>query len=235
MAARIHLAVALFYAMERTATRTIHRFSGGQLETVDDLLVVEQDVSLYVDDQRIISSACSPGKLREWTYGYLLSSGMIAGVPDVPSFHAQAGEVHVTLRDRETVRRHVPIDDSLHVRIALMLATAARAHQQGQVFQRTGGTHGVAICDAGGGMIFIEDISRTCAMEKVIGKAFLSEVDFRSSFIFLSSRIPVSMLRKIARCGIPIIGCVSAPTAQAVELADKLGICLCGFVRRERR
>ena len=223
-----------FSTMEKITKRSVYRISGEQARAVEDFLVVEQEITLYVNDQRIISSASSPGKLREWAYGYLVSSGMINTSADVVSLHEEAREIHVTLHESEPIVVPTPIKVLLRIPIDLMLATAARVHQQGEIFQRTGGTHAAAICDTAGGMALVEDISRTCAMEKAIGEALLTEVDFSNSFMFLSSRISSQMLIKIARCGIPIVGCISAPTAQAVDLADKLGICLCGFVRGER-
>ena len=220
--------------METTAIRTIHRFSDGRLNVVDDLLVVEQAVTLSVNDEQILSIACSPGNLRQLAYGYLVSAGMIRAINDVTSFREKQGAITVDVRPFERVDNPRPLVNRFTIPLARMLKAAAEAHRRGEVFQRTGGTHAVAICDSTGGMSFIEDISRTCALEKALGQALLAEVDFSSSFIFLSSRMPVRMLMKIARCGIPIVGCVSAPTAQAAELADKLGICLCGFVRGER-
>ena len=42
------------------------------------------------------------------------------------------------------------------------------------------------------------------------------------------------MISKLARCGVPIVAAVSAPTIDAVRLAEELNVCLCGFVRGER-
>jgi len=220
--------------METTAIRTIQRFSGERLEAVDDLLVVEQRVTLFVNKQKVLSTACSAGELRELAYGHLLSEGMIKDIDDVLSFCEEEGTIAVGVRPFQRVDCPPPIASRLCIPPERMLSVAAEAHQRAEAFQRTGGTHAVAICDSSGGMVFVEDISRTCALEKALGQALLAKADFSNSFIFLSSRIPVSMLTKIARCGIPIVGCVSAPTVQAVDLADKLGICLCGFVRGER-
>ena len=228
------LLAATFHTMEKITKRLVYRISGGQARAVEDSLVVEQEITLYVNGQRGISSASSPGKLREWAYGYLLSSGMIGNADDVGSLHEEAQEIRVKLHASEPIVVPTPIEVSFRIPIDLMLATAARVHQQGEIFQRTGGTHAAAICDTAGEMVLVEDISRTCAMEKAIGEALLAGGDFSSSFMFLSSRISSQMLVKIAHCGIPIVGCISAPTAQAVDLADKLGICLCGFIRGER-
>ena len=226
--------VATRPTMDTTRSRLIHRFSGERLEVVEDILVAEQQVTLFVNREKIISTACSPGQLRELAYGFLLSSGRINAADDVALYREEDGLIHVDVRPCQQIGDPLSIVSTFSIRLEQMLKAAAEVHRRGEIFQRTGGTHAVAVCDSTGGMIFAEDISRTCALEKAIGEALLSEAEFPDRFIFLSSRISSHMLIKIARCGIPIVGCVSAPTAQAAELADKLGICLCGFVRGER-
>ena len=220
--------------METTAIRKIHRFSGGDLETVDDLLVVEQPFTLFVNNEKVLSSACSPGEMRELAYGHLLSERMIKDTDDVLAYSEEEGTITVSVRPFERAGSPSPISSNLRISTNRMFSAAAEARERGEIFQHTGGTHAVSIYDPSGGMIFVEDVSRTCALEKALGHALLGKADFSDVFIFLSSRISASMLGKIASCGIPIAGCVSAPTAQAVDLADKLGICLCGFVRGER-
>jgi FdhD protein len=52
--------------------------------------------------------------------------------------------------------------------------------------------------------------------------------------LFTSGRIPLDMLSKVVRCGIPIVCSRSAPTTAALTLAKQLGITLIGFVREGR-
>lgn len=92
----------------------------------------------------------------------------------------------------------------------------------------------MAVSSASGLVALAEDISRTCALEKALGHALVQRADFSQSLAFLSSRVPSRMIAKLARCGIPIVAAVSAPTIDAVRLAEELNVCLCGFVRGDR-
>jgi len=53
------------------------------------------------------------------------------------------------------------------------------------LFQKTGCTHIIGIC--GGREIFVEDISRHCAIDKAIGLALEDGIDLSNSFLVTSS------------------------------------------------
>ena len=42
------------------------------------------------------------------------------------------------------------------------------------------------------------------------------------------------MITKAVRAGLEIVAAVSAPTSLAIEVAERFGVTLCGFVRGER-
>jgi len=116
----------------------------------------------------------------------------------------------------------------------LLFAVADECQKRGRLYLSTGGAHFASICDSSGILNFFEDVSRHHALEKSIGDAFLKKVELKDKFIFISSRISLNMLLKVARCGISIVASISAPTFEAVETAEKSRICLAGFIHREK-
>jgi FdhD protein len=115
-----------------------------------------------------------------------------------------------------------------------LLAAARVANSNGELFRCTGGSHMAVLLFDTAPSIVVEDISRTCALEKALGKALLAHTNVARSLLFLTSRVPMAFVQALARAGIPIIAAVSAPTYEAVQEAQRLGICLCGFVRNGR-
>jgi len=219
--------------MDITGTRQISRFSKGEFREVEELLAVEEKFVLVVNGESVLTTSCSPGNSRELAYGILFSRGIIGETDDVLSFKEERG------RFSAEVRSHVPgplspIDSSFALPLQLLIEARWECHERAVIFQQTGGTHAAALGDGSGLIDLFEDISRTCALEKVIGHALLNGISLRDKFVFLSSRVSRGMLEKVARSKIPIVGAVSAPTLQAVEQAQALGICLCGFVRDRR-
>jgi FdhD protein len=113
------------------------------------------------------------------------------------------------------------------------LMTAMRELQT--VFAETGGAHAAAIFDQQARIVAVaEDLGRHNALDKVIGKCLLREVNLAACGVLLSSRLSLEMITKAIRAGLEIIAAVSAPTSLAIEIADRFGITLCGFVRGGR-
>jgi len=71
-----------------------------------------------------------------------------------------------------------------------------------------------------------EDVGRHNALDKVIGKLFLTERLAEACLLALSSRTSYELVQKAGRAGIPIVLSVSRPTAIAVALAEQLNMTL---------
>jgi FdhD protein len=223
--------------VEKIAQRSVTRIDAGRTEEVEDALVVERELCLVVRGERFLISSCSPGDERELVAGFLFSAGKIDSIDEILSIDLQGDVVRVEVprgRRRKEDRVPVPIESAFTLPAERLLQAARECQDRGRIFRETGGTHAAAIADSGGLVNFFEDTSRSHAFEKAVGDALLRRIPLGETFVFLSSRIYEQLLHRIVRCGIPVVGAVSAPTLQAVEEAQRLGVCLCGFVRGER-
>jgi FdhD protein len=117
----------------------------------------------------------------------------------------------------------------------LQLPDQLRAAQD--LFESTGGLHAAAAVSvsADGSMNITtvrEDVGRHNAVDKLIGEAALrGALPLASSLLLLSGRCSFELVQKAAAAGFAAIACVGAPSSLAVETAERLGICLIGFLR----
>ncbi len=104
------------------------------------------------------------------------------------------------------------------------------------LFSLTGGVHAAAALSADGGLVLVrEDIGRHNAVDKVIGWAAREgRLPLRGHALLVSSRAGFEIAQKAAVAGVPVLACVSAATTLAVEVADRAGLTLLGFVREPR-
>jgi FdhD protein len=139
----------------------------------------------------------------------------------------------VAIADLETRARAVAADTTIAHGIFAELPAKLRAGQQ--LFEQTGGLHAAALFTTAGELVAVrEDVGRHNAVDKLVGWALDAKVDPTAHLLFLSGRAGYELVQKAVMFGVPIVASVSAPSSLAIELAERFGLALAGFVRGTR-
>lgn len=103
-------------------------------------------------------------------------------------------------------------------------------------FELTGGVHATGLFSADGELQLVrEDVGRHNAMDKVVGYALQEGLlPLHGQALCVSGRLAFELVQKAAVAGAPLLVGVGAPTSLAVQLADEIGMTLCGFARQGR-
>ena len=134
-----------------------------------------------------------------------------------------------------TARKKAHIESGLQLTWQQVLRGIEQFDSTSEVFATTGGVHSCALSTLEQGIcIFMEDIGRHNAFDKVLGQALLDDLDLGQCFLLCSGRVPGYMALKAINAGLPVIISRSAVTTKAVELARQADLTLCGFARGER-
>ena len=148
-----------------------------------------------------------------------------------------AGPVGCGLCGIESIEQAVrPIPDVSRSQLTLHadeLTTAMGALNDAQpMYRETRAVHGAGFYIPGEGLIAVrEDVGRHNALDKLAGAVMRAGHRGAEGVVVVTSRISVEMVQKAAILGSPILAAVSAPTALAIETAEKAGMTLVALVR----
>jgi len=131
--------------------------------------------------------------------------------------------------------RGIKIESDVVVEAKTIVESVRCLGSVAEVFRKTGGVHVASLNYVDGRLVkFAEDVGRHNAVDKVIGAGVLGGVDFSSCFLALSGRLSGDIVLKAARMGIPVAVSRATALGSGVEVAERLGVCLVGFVRGDR-
>ncbi len=127
------------------------------------------------------------------------------------------------------------VADNLRINHSQFSLLMTQMRERQTIFDQTGGSHAAAIFDQCGNILSVaEDLGRHNALDKAIGMVLLQRGTVAGCGVVLSSRVSLEMVLKAVRTGLQMMLAVSAPTSLAIEVADKFGVTICGFVREQR-
>jgi FdhD protein len=120
-----------------------------------------------------------------------------------------------------------PIEENRKVSIDRLFECIDSLPKHQDHYKRTRGSHAVMLFDYQFEILsFSEDVGRHNALDKAIGKAFMSGKLSDAFIAVLSSRLSYELIQKLARARIPVLVSNSRPTALAAEMGINLNMTL---------
>ena len=192
----------------------------------------EHAAAFYVNEQPAFRVVCTPELLPQLALGRLLTEGWIASAGEVEQIAVCAEglkiSVHLThpLTARSAAAQEVP---QLDLPPEWVDALAAAMSAGLPLYQATHAVHSCFVLHRGRILCACEDIGRHNALDKAVGSAMLAGVPLHECILYTSGRVPVDMVRKAIRAGVPALVSKTMPTVQSLELAQEYGLqLLCG-------
>jgi len=143
------------------------------------------------------------------------------------------GKAHLDALDVRCAR---PPTRGPRVPPAVLVTLPGKLREAQTLFGRTGGLHAAGLFSAAGELLAVrEDVGRHNALDKLIGWALLDgRLPLEGGVVCVSGRASFELLQKTVTAGAPVLAAVSAPSSLAVEVAERFGVTLVGFLRGER-
>ncbi len=102
------------------------------------------------------------------------------------------------------------------------------------LYLEAGAIHGCVLCHEDKPLIYMEDVGRHNAVDKIAGYMFLNGISGHDKIFYTTGRLTSEMVIKTVQMEMPILCSRSGFTAWGVELARQVGLTLIGRARGKR-
>ncbi len=228
---------------------------------VEAAIVYERPLTLFLNGQEIVTMMTIGDHPDYLALGYLLNQNMlrpddvVTAVEHDPDLEVVVvrterptdyeaklkkkvrtsgcaqGTVFGDLMERfETVR--LPADAPL--RTSWLYALTKRINTLPSLYLKAGAIHGCCLCEGPEVLLYMEDVGRHNAVDKIAGYMWRHGVGPEGKIFYTTGRLTSEMVIKTVQMGIPILISRSGFTAWGVELARQAGLTLIGRARGRR-
>ncbi len=126
----------------------------------------------------------------------------------------------------------LPLDAK--IKTSWLYELTRKINTEPSLYLKAGAIHGCVLCEADRPIVYMEDVGRHNAVDKIAGYMFVNAIPAHDKIFYTTGRLTSEMVIKTVKMGIPILVSRSGFTAWGVELARKTGLTLIGRARGKR-
>lgn len=228
---------------------------------VEARVVTEKALTLYLNRQEIVTMMTIGDHPDLLALGYLLNQNMLKPTDRVTGIDYDDDlEVVVVRTEAETnyeeklqkkVRTSgcaqgtvfgdvmdnldaIRLNPAAELRTSWLYQLTHKINTVPSLYLEAGAIHGCVLCEEDRPLVYMEDVGRHNAVDKIAGWMYREKEEPASKIFYTTGRLTSEMVIKTAMMGIPILVSRSGFTAWGVELATKVGLTLIGRARGKR-
>jgi FdhD protein len=229
--------------------------------SIETAVVMERPLTLFLNRREIVTMM-TIGDHPDWlAVGYLINQNMLG--PDdriIGVDYDEELETVVVRTDRETdfedkLRKktltsgcaqgtvfgdlmekfeEVRLDPAAILRTSWLYALTRKINTAPSLYLTAGAIHGCVLCEEDRPLLYMEDVGRHNAIDKIAGYMRLHGVPPAGKIFYTTGRLTSEMVIKTVQMGIPILVSRSGFTAWGVDLACQAGLTLIGRAKGKR-
>ncbi|MGV2976278.1 formate dehydrogenase accessory sulfurtransferase FdhD [Roseibium alexandrii] len=228
---------------------------------VDTRVVTEKPLTLFLNSQEVVTMMTIGDHPDLLAVGYLKNQNMLAPDDVITGIEYDDDlEVVIVRTERETnfedkmkkkVRTSgcaqgtvfgdvmegfetIDLPKDARLKTSWLYALTRAINTTPSLYLEAGAIHGCVLCRHDQPLVYMEDVGRHNAVDKIAGWMELNKVPAEDKIFYTTGRLTSEMVIKTVMMGIPILVSRSGFTAWGVELAQQAGLTLIGRARGKR-
>lgn len=229
--------------------------------TVETVVVTERPLTLFLNAREIVTMMTIGDHPDLLAIGYLLNQGMLKPDDEITAIDHDEDIATIVVRTRrqtdyeEKLKKkvqtsgcaqgtvfgdlmeeldEVELSRAARLKTSWLYALTRKINTEPSLYLKAGAIHGCVLCQEDRPLVYMEDVGRHNAVDKIAGYMFRHGVAPHDKIFYTTGRLTSEMVIKTVKMGIPILVSRSGFTAWGVELAQKAGLTLVGRARGKR-
>jgi len=128
----------------------------------------------------------------------------------------------------------VVLPGDAELRTSWIYALSRKVNAVPSLYLEAGAIHGCVLCEGDRPLVYMEDVGRHNAVDKIAGYMFLEDLSPAGKIFYTTGRLTSEMVIKTVQMGIPILISRSGFTAWGVDLARQANLTLVGRAKGRR-
>lgn len=231
----------------------------GQPVTTD--VVTERPLTLFLNAREIVTMMTIGDHPDLLAVGYLLNQNMLLPDDEITAIDYDADIDTVVVRTcrqtdyEEKLKKKVQtsgcaqgtvfgdlmealadieLSKAARLRTSWLYALTRKINTEPSLYLKAGAIHGCVLCQQDRPLVYMEDVGRHNAVDKIAGYMFLNRIAPDDKIFYTTGRLTSEMVIKTVKMRIPILVSRSGFTAWGVELARTSNLTLVGRARGRR-
>src|SRR5947207_8229927 len=228
---------------------------------VDTAVVMERPLTVFLNSREIVTMMTIGDHPEYLAIGYLLNQNMLRSDDRITGIdYDDEIETVVVRTERETdfedkLKKktltsgcaqgtvfgdlmekfdEVRLDPEAVLRTSWLYALTRKINTAPSLYLAAGAIHGCVLCEEDRPLLYMEDVGRHNAVDKIAGYMHLNGISPKGKIFYTTGRLTSEMVIKTVQMGIPILISRSGFTAWGVELARQADLTLIGRAKGKR-
>jgi FdhD protein len=230
-------------------------------KTVNTAVITERPLTLFLNAREIVTMMTIGDHPELLAVGYLLNQSMLQFDDEITGIDYEADiETIVVRTKRETnyedklkkkvqtsgcaqgtafgdLMEHfdtITLSTTAQLRTSWLYSLTKKINTSPSLYLKAGAIHGCVLCQEDRPLIYVEDVGRHNAVDKIAGYMFLNGIDPDDKMFYTTGRLTSEMVIKTVKMRIPVLVSRSGFTAWGVDLARQANLTLVGRARGRR-